>query len=270
MKHFYILFLLFTPLFSFGQYTVTDAAMASNCNCFEISNDASPNTVGSFYNNTAIDLSTDFKLKFTVNFGCDNFGGEGMAFLLKSGPWTVGTGGFGLGYQGVTNSLAVEFDTRDNNLSGEYTTGADTPPDHVSIQSNGVIGHNTVNNLSTTVPVNIISTGTNDAEDCEDHNVEIIWDAFAKTMDVKVDGASVFTAPQLVGDIVTDLFGGNPLVLWGWTGSTGVNTNTQTVCLALEPEVTYTPTNCPGDQIDFTGDYWSNGTITDFLWDFDG
>jgi len=271
MKKIHLLLLLVLPFFSFGQYTVTDAATPQGCNCFEISNEATPNTVGSFYNNTPIDLSVDFKLKFIANFGCDNFGGEGMAFLLQSGTWNVGNGGFGLGYQGVTNSLAVEFDTRDNNLSGEYTAGNDPVSDHVSIQSNGNINHNSIiNNLGIEGQVNIITTGSNNAEDCEDHNVEIIWDAIGQTLDIEIDGASIYTAPEPVGDIVTNLFGGNPLVLWGWTGSTGVTANTQTICLALEPEFTYTPTNCPGEQIDFTGSYWSNNTIVSYDWDFGG
>jgi len=270
MKNLYLLFLVLTPLFSFGQYTVTGAANAANCNCFELSNEANPNTVGSFHSTTTLDLSVDFNLKFKVNFGCDNFGGEGMAFLLQSGPWTVGNGGLGLGYQGVNNSLAIEFDTRDNFTSGEYVAGADTPPDHVSIQKNGVIDHTSTNILGPDSPVNIISTGSNDAEDCEDHTVEIIWMEALKTIDVKVDGVSIYTAPQNVGDIVTEIFAGNSNVLWGWTGTSGVTANTQTVCIALEPEFTFTPTNCPGQQIDFTGSYWSNSTIVNYDWDFDG
>lgn len=270
MKKIYSLLLLLIPIISFGQYTVTDAAVTTSCNCFEISNAATPNTVGSFYNNTPIDLSTDLNLKFVVNFGCDNFGGEGMAFLMQSGPWTVGNAGLGLGYQGVANSLAIEFDTRDNFTSGEYPAGLDTPPDHVSIQSNGVIDHNPANYLGTAGPVNIIATGTNDAEDCLDHDVEIIWLAGAQTMDVLIDGVSIYAAPQNVGDIVNTIYGGNPNVLWGWTGTAGVAANTQTVCIALEPEFTYTATNCPGQQIDFTGSYWSNSNIVSYAWDFGG
>jgi len=270
MRKIYLLLLLLVPFISFGQYTVTDAATVSGCNCFELSNDATPNTVGSFYNTTPIDLSSNFNLKFVVNFGCDDFGGEGLAFLLQSGPWTVGNTDFGLGYQGVGNSVAVEFDTRDNNLSGQYPNGADTPPDHISIQSNGVIDHTPTNYLGAAGPVNIISTGTNNAEDCEDHTVEIVWKATTFVLDVLVDGTSVYTAPQNVGDIVNSNFGGNPNVLWGWTGTTGVTANTQSVCIALEPEFTHTPTNCPGEQIDFTGSYWSDNNIVSYDWDFGG
>lgn len=271
MKKLYLLLLLLTPILSIGQFTVTDAAVADGCNCFELSNDATSNTVGSFYNNTPVDLTGDLKLKFTVNFGCDNFGGEGMAFVLQSGPWTVGGSGHGLGYQGITNSVAIEFDTRDNNLSGEYPAGNDVGPDHISIQADGNINHGSAtNNLGPTTPVNIISTGSNDAEDCQDHNIEINWIAAAQTLDVLVDGTSIYPAPQNVGDIVTDWFGGNPNVLWGWTGTTGVTANTQTVCMALDPQISFTPTNCPGQQIDFTGGYFSNNVVTNFLWDFNG
>jgi len=230
-------------------------------------------STGTFSRDATIDLTNDFNYKFTVNFGCSNTGGEGMAFVLQSGAWSVGTGGAGLGYGGVANSLAIEFDTRDNEAAGENTFG-DTPADHISIQTNGVYNHNTLaNNLNPGTPPNPpnIIPGVANVEDCNDHTVEIIWIAGTQTLEILVDGQSSFGGPVnlLPDNIITTVFGGNPLVKWGWTGTTNVATNVQKVCLALEPQMTFTPTNCPGDAINFTGSAWAFNTITDYVWDFD-
>ena len=45
---------------------------------------------------------------------CATAGGDGFAFVLHrdpSGSAALGTNGRGLGYEGIENSLAVEFDT---------------------------------------------------------------------------------------------------------------------------------------------------------------
>lgn len=253
-----------------GQFSTTGSTVAASCGCYELTQSANTNEVGTFHQDATIDLSANFNLKFTVNFGCDNTGGEGVAFVLQRNPWSVGTGGAGLGYEGISNSLAIEFDTRDNETSGQNTLG-DVPADHITIQANGDNDHNGANNLLGATNVFNIINGVANVEDCLDHTVEIIWNAGGQTMDVIVDGGvSSFGGPVAVGDIVTNIFAGNPNVLWGWTGSTGVLSNTQTVCLALEPEVTYTATNCPNQQIDFTAGSWAFNNVVGYSWDFDG
>lgn len=105
-------------------------------------------------------------------------------------------------------------------------------------------------------------------EDCEDHLVEIIWTpGVNQTIQIKVDNITSLT---YIGDMITDQFGGNPNVLWGWTGSTSTFSNVQTVCMAVVPEFSFTPTNCPGEVIDFTDESCAFYTITDWDWDFGG
>lgn len=268
-QYFYILMLTFCPFISLGQFSTTGSTVGTSCGCYELTQGANTNQVGTFHQDATIDLSNSFNYKFTVNFGCDNTGGEGMAFVLQPAAWTVGTGGAGLGYEGISNSLAIEFDTRDNETSGQNSFG-DVPADHISIQSNGVIDHNGANNLLGAFNLFNIISGVANVEDCLDHTVEIIWNAGGQTFDVLVDGTSSFGAPKNVGDIVTNIFGGNPNVIWGWTGSTGVLSNTQSVCLALEPEISYTATNCPNQQIDFIGSSWAFNNVVGYSWDFDG
>ena len=272
MKQCFIIFILiFCPLISFGQFSTTGSAVVPSCGCYDLTQGTSTNQLGTFNQDLAIDLSSSFNYKFTVNFGCDNSGGEGMAFILQSGPWVNGTGGLGLGYQGIANSLAIEFDTRDNETLGQNALG-DIPADHISIQKNGNIDHNSASaNLLGASSLSNIINGVANVEDCVDHTVEIIWNAGVQKIDVIVDGGlSSFGGPVFVGDIVTDIFGGNPLVIWGWTGATGVLSNTQTVCLALEPEITFTATNCPNQLINFTGSSWAFNSVLLYSWDFDG
>jgi len=268
-KYLYILFFTIIPFLSNGQYSINGTTV-QNCNCFELNQDGTTNSIGSFNQTASIDLANSFNYKFTVNWGCDDSGGEGVAFVMQSGPWVDGNSGPGLGYEGISNSLAIEFDTRDNEASGENTLG-DVSADHISIQQNGNIDHGGPNNLLGVSTVFNIINGVANVEDCQDHTVEIIWNSGAQTIDVLVDGgSSSFGGAVFVGDIVNNIFGGNSNVLWGWTGSTGVLTNTQTVCLALEPIISYSATNCPNQVINFTATDWSFNTVTTYLWDFDG
>lgn len=59
-------------------------------------------------------------------------GADGLTFALqRNSPGELGNLGFGLGYGGISSSLAVEFDTfRNNNLS-------DPSSNHIGINSNG-------------------------------------------------------------------------------------------------------------------------------------
>jgi gliding motility-associated-like protein len=262
-----LIVLAFSAMNSSAQYTTTGSASTmAGCNDFEITPN-SINQVGSVFGNTQIDLTTNFSLLWKVKFGCDNFGGEGMAFVFQPGPWSVGAGSYGLGYQGLTNTLAIEFDTRDNQGSGQIANW-DIAGDHVSVMQNGVIDHSSADCL-TGLPLDPISTLTGDVEDCAFHLVEFVWTAGAtQTIEIRVDGATSLT---YTGDMITNSLAGNNMVFYGWTGSTGpIFTNQQTVEVALCPDFTISPTNCPGQIINFTSNVQSQYPITQYDWDFDG
>lgn len=262
----------------FGQYSVAGDASAVGCNCFQITDDVAAEQ-GAFHKTAAVNLNLPFSLKFTVNFGCEPTGGEGLAFVMQSAAWTTGTGGAGLGYQGIVgNSLTVEFDTRDNDAAGEVANW-DVPSDHISLQDNGDTYHEPANpnnllgipsglNIGETATPHPIKPGFPNLEDCEDHLIEISWTpGVNQTLQIKVDNITSLT---YVGNMIAAQFGGNPNILWGWTGTTGVFSNTQTVCLALIPDFTYTATNCPGESIDFTSTSSSFNPLTAWSWDFGG
>src|ERR1039458_8159774 len=69
----------------------------------------------------------------TVEFQFTNTGGidpaDGITFVLAQSPTGLGIGGGGLGYLGVNNSVAIEFDTYENG-------GVDSSSNHVAIDTN--------------------------------------------------------------------------------------------------------------------------------------
>jgi hypothetical protein len=91
---------------------------------------------GAAYSTTAVTLgaadtfSTQFQFQFTKTGGIDP--ADGITFVLAQNPTGLGLGGGGLGYQGVPNSAAIEFDTFQNG-------GADSDSNHVAIDTNGVL-----------------------------------------------------------------------------------------------------------------------------------
>ena len=91
---------------------------------------------GAGYSTTAITLGASATFSTTFQFQFTNPGGidpaDGITFVLAANPSGLGVGGGGLGYQGVPNSVAVEFDTFNNG-------GADISSNHVAIDVNGVL-----------------------------------------------------------------------------------------------------------------------------------
>jgi hypothetical protein len=65
-------------------------------------------------------------------------GADGFAFVIQNDSSSaLGSGGSGIGYQGIANSLAVEFDTSQN-LPEEFGSGAGDPNgNHLSVQTRG-------------------------------------------------------------------------------------------------------------------------------------
>lgn len=60
-------------------------------------------------------------------------GADGIAFVLQNSSISEGARGGGIGYEGIINSIAVEFDTYDNNPEGNPEPNGN----HVSVQTRG-------------------------------------------------------------------------------------------------------------------------------------
>jgi hypothetical protein len=118
----------------------------------------------------------------------------------------------GFGYAGLPgNSLAIEYDTYQNSQDPAY--------DHIAIESGGSVNHNIAG------PVQASASASN-IKDCAWHTTEIIWNVNTQTYSVYFDGTLRLT---YTGNIVANFFGGNPIVNWGWSGSTGGATDDQEI-----------------------------------------
>lgn len=224
-----------------AQFTVNGTAVYQPPNCWQLTT-TSPSQNGSIWSLNTINLAQNFDDTLRLFFGCgDSPGADGIVFAFVTSNTATGIGGGGIGYQGITPSLGVEFDTY---LNGTYN---DPGYDHVAIMSNGVSDHATANNLAG--PVQASSTSAN-IEDCMYHDVRIKWDAATHKLDVYFDCNLRLT---YTGDIVNTIFGGNPNVYWGFTSSTGAESNLQKVCIPNDvPPAPPTGNTQPCPGISFT------------------
>lgn len=253
---FSIFYFLFSIFFTFSQsYEVNGNADSLSCNCYLLTPDLNTQG-GSVWNVNQIDLGSSFDFIFDVFLGYNDSGADGIAFVLQPVSTSIGSSGGGLGYQNIFPSVAIEIDT--------YQNGWDPAADHIAIQANGDVDHGTGNNLA--VPVAAL-TNSGNIEDGQNHLFRIRWDATTQTLEAYFDGT---LRVSYAGNIVTNIFGNNPNVYWGFTGSTGGERNEQRFCLSIIPDFTTNPTTvCEGEVIQITDNSYSGlGSIDSWTWDF--
>lgn len=256
------MFGLFINSLQAQQYTLNGNATKDNCNCYTLTREVT-NQAGSVWNNIKINLNQSFDFTFTINLGCrDADGADGIVFVLQPISTSIGTTGGGMGFRNVSPSLGVTLDTWQNISSPEQDH--DPVFDHIAIQANGNLDHNSAGNLAG--PVEIIAN-TNNSEDCKTHLLKITWDAVQKKMVAMVDGVQRVSITQ---DIVNTIFKGDPMVFWGFTAGTGGSYNLQQFCTALEPAWSYNSgqTRCLNDKIQFINNTSSFAPIRKFYWNF--
>lgn len=246
MKNPYIyIVLLFSVNLAFGQYVALGDAVENSsdipCSCITITPDDNYKS-GSFWNETPLNLSESFEIIVKPDFGCNSEssdGGDGIAFLLQTNgidQLPTGDGG-NIGYNGISPSLVVQFDTyRDNPIVYPETNdpGGGFFPyyDHIGLMKNGSCNHLSANDISTQ-PFSPIFT---DVEDCSlygDHQVTFLWDVNSLEFQVIYcnDVEGCFTIIDETLDISNTIFSSDNLVFWGFTGSTAGAKNEQSVCI---------------------------------------
>jgi hypothetical protein len=216
---------------SAGSYKTINSANVSG-SCLTFTTNTFQN--GAIWACSPIDLNQSFKLNFTINFGTNAQGGDGMAFLLQTEgvPQVIGGRGGGLGYaqgdgtncQGgagcpITPSVAVEFDTWDNTVNGLN----DLACHHSSIQTNGIM--TAANSLAGPA---CLKAGGASVVDGADHAVCITWDPALNRYIVYFDGVQIL---NYSGNIRTR-FSNPSAVYWGFTGASGGVAQTQRICSA--------------------------------------
>ncbi|MGH9582466.1 MAG: L-type lectin-domain containing protein [Bryobacteraceae bacterium] len=129
-----------------GLTLVGDAATASTTDGTVLRvTPASGNQSGAAYSTSPFTLgtsdtfSTQFQFRFTNQGGIDP--ADGITFVLAASPTGLGGLGGAIGYQGVANSVAIEFDTYNNGSSD------DNSDNHVGIDTSGTLTDTALTNV---------------------------------------------------------------------------------------------------------------------------
>ena len=195
-----------------AQYTTNGSATQVDNSCTTLTQ-AVPTQNGSAFFNTPLDLSQPFDYNGTMYFGADDAGADGLAFVLTTDVTAQGGSGGGIGYEGIIPSVAVEFDTWQNEDFG------DPVQDHIAIMSGGIAMHGTASQLAAPVLLPNIENGL-------EHCFRVRWDPAVPVFEATLGGTTV----TYNGDIST-FFPPGVDVFYGYTGSTGGAFNEQRVCL---------------------------------------
>jgi gliding motility-associated-like protein len=222
-----------------AQFILNGQAVMLNDTCYRLT-EAVNFVSGSIWHPDKIDLRESFEVVMDIFLGCqDEWGADGIVFGFQPLSTSIGQAGGGLGFLGIRPSLGIEFDTWQN------TDFGDPPYDHIAIFRDGNLNHNSPDNLAGPVPA---LPNRGNIEDCEFHSLRVNWEAASQTLSVYFDCLLRLTYQ---GDVVNDIFGGDPFVFWGFTAATGAANNLHQVCFSyvsfldrMEDVVL-----CPGGQV---------------------
>lgn len=203
-----------------AQFHLNGSAFQTNDSCFQLT-PASDFVVGSIWNEDKINLNESFQVIMDLNLGCkDGNGADGIVFGFQPISTSIGQAGQGIGFGGVAPSLGIEFDTWQN---GDFN---DPSFDHIAIFRNGNLNHGSGNTLSGPIQA---SPNSGNIEDCNFHEMRVNWDAELNELEVFFDCQLRLS---YTGDIVNEIFGGDPEVFWGFTAATGGANNIHEVCFS--------------------------------------
>jgi hypothetical protein len=185
---------------------------------------ATTGQAGAAYSTTAVALggggvfSTQFQFQFT------NTGGiapaDGITFVLAANPTGLGTGGGGIGYAGVANSVAIEFDTFNNGETGGSN--------HVAVDTGGALNGTGVSPYGQNGACAAVgNTVTGCMSNGHVWTVNIAYDGTSLTVSVQDDGNAVQNLINTAINIPTLLGTNNAFV--GFTGGTGAGFENQDI-----------------------------------------
>ena len=173
---------------------------------------------GSVWSGKRIDVTKDFVIDASVRLSNGVYdGADGMAFVVQPASTAAGSSGGGLGYQGISNSFAVEFDTY-------FNSGADsTSSDHIAYIANGAAG-------SSAAHTAYVTPYTAELEDGTWRDVRFIYNATTKKLTTEFETADGTELSQiLTATVDLRILVGNDYAYWGFTAATGGQVNLQQV-----------------------------------------
>lgn len=218
-------------------YFTNGTARATGGSCYRLT-DAKNNQNGSVWYADKIDLTKPLDLEFNLNFGTNDAGADGIVFVMQTvGTSALGNLGGGIGFEGFSPSLGIEFDTYYNGNYGDLTQ------DHIAVFKNGSVDHTGSNQIHS--PVTAAPDGSN-IEDSKNHLVRITWEPSSKTLEIWFDCSKRITTQV---DLVNSIFKGVTEVYWGFTSATGGANNIQIACLRDDIIIRHKYSICEGKEI---------------------
>jgi hypothetical protein len=234
--------------FSSSELTVRDDASVLSDSGGVIELQLTPNAqskAGGFFSNSKLNLNQNFVLDGEIYLGSesDGVGADGIAFtLIPEIPSAVSSDGDGMGYNGLPDVFAIEWDTFHNSSKGDLGSFGDD----LSMALNK--GDSNHKSSSPYAPVQLIPRSTMIADNGTYRDFRISWDAAEEEITVKYDlnGDSSFASAETIFDGVNvpmtstgglfDSVGGE--VHWGFTASTGLYRNEQKIRLGATKTTT--------------------------------
>lgn len=191
--------------------------------------------IGAIWCKEKVDLSQDFRVRFEAFLGCRYADSDGIAFVWQNeGLDALGGGSSGMGYSGISPSLAVEID----NFADDFEGVGDTHT-HVALTLNGNIDHRPGSG-GYMLPVVADPSQEGDEEGCRQYLLEITWQPEPPLLTVNVNGKERILHK---GDIMGKVFGNTKRVYWGFTAANNYERfNTQGIkLLSVEKELVLPP-----------------------------
>lgn len=218
MKNFLFILMFVYPGLLEAQYNYVGQAYLTADSCIVLTENEY-NKVGAFWNLEKVNLEESFSVQAELYFGSRDAGADGIVFALQPVSNNAGSAGGGIGIQNINPALFVEMDTWQN--------GGNSDPsfDHIAIMKNGNLDHNSSANLAG--PVACLSSNGN-IENDEFYKFQINWIKEQGLLEVFFDCNKVLSYQ---GDLINEIFKGDPEVFWGFTAATGGERNKQMVCL---------------------------------------
>ncbi len=166
---------------------------------------ATKNQVGAVWTGHLVPVAFGFEttFRFRISEGCnpnhkeEHFpGADGIAFVIQnSSNFALGNLGGGIGYDGIPNSVAIEFDTYAND-STQIENYYDPNDNHIAVLSNGINPNSSKHILpyirGQTTKIPPLKT------DSTVYYAMIRYDHFNKSLSVWLDTVENFTDPKLV------------------------------------------------------------------------
>ncbi len=167
--------------------------------------------LGGLMSNARIDLTQNFVITFAMNFGANDFGADGVGFVLHNDPRgaaTIGWGGANHGLMSIVNGIGIAFDTYQNADRGDIVNDSASWVDTDALTQTALVDLGNI-------------------EDGAYKTIVVSWNAISKTLSYTLNGATIGTITD--ANFIQTYLGGSNFAYFGFTGATGGAFNTQSV-----------------------------------------